>query len=52
MDGVQRQLKVLGIFAGSITDGKAAYLDEMPRVMSYLRSACARYRALGLLSAR
>ncbi len=50
--GVQRQLKVLGIFARLYhRDGKAAYLDEMPRVMSYLRGACARYRALGPLAA-
>jgi len=48
--GVQRQLKVLGIFARLWhRDGKAAYLQEMPRVMAYLRGACARYRALGPL---
>jgi aminoglycoside/choline kinase family phosphotransferase len=45
--GVQRQLKVLGIFARLYhRDGKAAYLDEMPRVFSYLRRACERYDAL------
>ena len=45
--GVQRQLKVLGIFARlQHRDGKAAYVGEMPRVMAYLRAACARYRAL------
>jgi N-acetylmuramate 1-kinase len=45
--GVQRQLKVLGIFARLYhRDGKAAYLDEMPRVLRYLRGACERYRAL------
>jgi len=27
-------------------DGKAAYLDEMPRVLRYLRRACDRYDAL------
>ena len=48
--GVQRQLKVLGIFARLWhRDGKAAYLQEMPRVMAYLRGACARYNALGPL---
>ena len=48
--GVQRQLKVLGIFARLYyRDGKAAYLDDMPRVMAYLRGACERYRALGPL---
>jgi len=45
--GVQRQLKVLGIFARlNHRDGKAAYVDDMPRVLRYLRGACARYRAL------
>jgi len=48
--GVQRQLKVLGIFARLFhRDGKDAYLKEMPRVMRYLRSACARYRGLASL---
>jgi aminoglycoside/choline kinase family phosphotransferase len=42
--GVQRQLKVLGIFARLFhRDGKDAYLKDMPRVMRYLRAACARY---------
>ncbi|MEO8306348.1 MAG: phosphotransferase [Betaproteobacteria bacterium] len=50
--GVQRQLKVLGIFARLFhRDGKEGYLHDMPRVMAYLRSACARYRALGPLAA-
>ena len=45
--GVQRQLKVLGIFARLYhRDGKAAYLAEMPRVFAYLRRACERYDAL------
>jgi len=49
--GVQRQLKVLGIFARlCYRDGKAGYLDDMPRVMGYLRGACGRYRALGPLA--
>ena len=48
--GVQRQLKVLGIFARlHHRDGKAAYVDDMPLVMAYLRGACERYRALGPL---
>jgi hypothetical protein len=48
--GVQRQLKVLGIFARLWhRDGKAGYLADMPRVMAYLRAACARYSALGPL---
>ena len=45
--GVQRQLKVLGIFARLYhRDGKDAYLADMPRVMGYLRGACARYNEL------
>ena len=45
--GVQRQLKVLGIFARLYhRDGKAAYLDDMPRVLRYLGRACERYDAL------
>ncbi len=50
--GVQRQLKVLGIFARlKHRDGKAAYVGDMPRVMGYLRRACARYRELDPLAA-
>jgi aminoglycoside/choline kinase family phosphotransferase len=50
--GVQRQLKVLGIFARlKHRDGKAAYVDDMPLVKRYLRSACARYRELDPLAA-
>ena len=49
--GVQRQLKVLGIFARlNHRDGKAQYLADMPRVMAYLRGACARYGALAPLA--
>ena len=45
--GVQRHLKVLGIFARlNYRDGKAAYLNDMPLVMTYLRKACERYREL------
>jgi aminoglycoside/choline kinase family phosphotransferase len=48
--GVQRQLKVLGIFARLFhRDGKDGYLKDMPRVMRYLRGACARYRELAPL---
>ena len=50
--GVQRQLKVLGIFARlHHRDGKAGYLQDMPLVMRYLRSACSRYRELSPLLA-
>ncbi|MBT9613827.1 MAG: phosphotransferase [Burkholderiales bacterium] len=48
--GVQRHIKVLGIFARLChRDGKAGYLKDMPLVMHYLRRACDRYRALGPL---
>jgi aminoglycoside/choline kinase family phosphotransferase len=50
--GVQRQLKVLGIFARlAHRDGKLGYVDDMPRVAAYLRGACSRYRELGSLLA-
>jgi hypothetical protein len=49
--GVQRQLKVLGIFARlAHRDGKHGYLADMPRVMGYLRAACRRYEGLGPLA--
>lgn len=42
--GVQRHIKVLGIFARLChRDGKDGYLKDMPLVMSYLRAAAARY---------
>ena len=48
--GVQRQLKVLGIFARLYhRDGKESYVKEMPRVMRYLRAACSRYDELSPL---
>jgi aminoglycoside/choline kinase family phosphotransferase len=48
--GVQRHLKVLGIFARLYhRDGKDSYLKDMPLVADYLRKACSRYRALGPL---
>ena len=50
--GVQRQLKVLGIFARlAIRDGKTAYVNDMPRVLGYLRRAAARYAELDPLTA-
>lgn len=49
--GVQRQLKVLGIFARLFhRDGKSVYLAHMPRVMRYLRKAAGRYRELDPLT--
>ena len=48
--GVQRHIKVLGIFARLYhRDGKDGYLKDMPLVAKYLRAACARYSDLGPL---
>jgi hypothetical protein len=45
--GVQRHIKVLGIFARLYhRDGKSGYLKDMPLVMDYLRRACERYVGL------
>ena len=45
--GVQRHVKVLGIFARLChRDGKDGYLRDMPLVAKYLRNACGRYREL------
>ncbi|RJG07087.1 aminoglycoside phosphotransferase [Noviherbaspirillum cavernae] len=45
--GVQRHLKVLGIFARLYhRDGKEAYLKDLPLVMEYTRKAAGRYREL------
>jgi N-acetylmuramate 1-kinase len=44
MMGVQRHIKVLGIFARLYhRDGKDGYLKDLPLVMAYLRAACERY---------
>lgn len=48
--GLQRHLKILGIFARlTLRDRKSKYLADTPRFISYARSTCARYRALGPL---
>ena len=48
--GVQRHLKVLGIFARLWhRDGKDGYLKDMPLVARYLRKACERYDELSSL---
>ncbi len=48
--GVQRHIKVLGIFARLFhRDGKERYLQDMPLVMGYLRRACERYQELAPL---
>ncbi|MBS0321852.1 MAG: phosphotransferase [Proteobacteria bacterium] len=50
--GVQRHLKVLGIFARlAHRDGKTGYVADMPRVLGYLTAALARYDELQPLSA-
>lgn len=48
--GVQRHLKVLGIFARLYhRDGKDGYLKDLPLVARYLRKACERYGELSAL---
>jgi aminoglycoside/choline kinase family phosphotransferase len=43
--GLQRHLKVLGIFARlSHRDGKHRYLDDLPLVLKYVRQVANRYR--------
>lgn len=45
--GVQRHLKVLGIFSRLYhRDGKAGYLQDLPRVARALHQTCRRYREL------
>ncbi len=48
--GLQRHLKVLGIFARiNYRDGKPQYLADAPRFIGYVRATADRYRALGPL---
>ena len=48
--GLQRHLKVLGIFARIFyRDGKTGYLDDTPRFVGYVRRVCVRYAALAPL---
>ena len=45
--GLQRHLKVLGIFARlNYRDGKGSYLADTPRFIGYVRAVAARYTAL------
>ena len=45
--GLQRHLKVLGIFARlKYRDGKSGYLEDTPRFVAYVRAVAARYRPL------
>jgi aminoglycoside/choline kinase family phosphotransferase len=49
--GLQRHLKVLGIFARiNYRDGKPKYLQDTPRFIQYARSVAARYRDLAPLA--
>jgi aminoglycoside/choline kinase family phosphotransferase len=49
--GVQRHLKVLGIFARlHYRDGKAGYLEDTPRFLGYVRHAANRYAELSPLA--
>lgn len=46
--GLQRHLKVLGIFARiHYRDGKPGYLDDTPRFLDYARAVATRYAELG-----
>jgi aminoglycoside/choline kinase family phosphotransferase len=48
--GLQRHLKVLGIFARlSHRDGKDGYLKDIPLVMQYAQRVAQRYDGLGIL---
>lgn len=48
--GLQRHLKVLGIFARlHYRDGKHGYLEDAPRFVGYVRAVAARYNALSPL---
>ena len=48
--GLQRHLKVLGIFARlKYRDGKAGYLEDAPRFIGYVRHAVSRYNDLAPL---
>ena len=49
--GLQRHLKVLGIFARlALRDGKKQYLDDIPRVWTYAHRVASRYQGLGPLA--
>jgi hypothetical protein len=48
--GLQRHLKVLGIFARlAHRDGKAGYVEDAPRFVAYVRAVAARYNGLAPL---
>lgn len=48
--GLQRHLKVLGIFARlKFRDGKEGYQADIPRVLEYVKKVCERYSELAAL---
>jgi aminoglycoside/choline kinase family phosphotransferase len=48
--GMQRHLKVLGIFARlTYRDGKSGYVEDTPRFLEYVRPVASRYRELAPL---
>ena len=50
--GLQRHLKVAGLFVRlQIRDGKAGYLQDLPRVLGYIREVTGRYAQLAPLEA-
>jgi len=49
--GLQRHLKVLGIFARiKHRDGKPGYIEDAPRFLAYVRAVATRYNALAPLA--
>ena len=49
--GVQRQLKVVGIFSRlNYRDGKSNYLNDIPLTLDYLLTVCAKYEQLADLN--
>ncbi|MDP5070099.1 MAG: phosphotransferase [Congregibacter sp.] len=49
--GLQRHVKVLGIFARlSLRDAKPAYLEDLSRVIGYVRATIARYPEVSVLA--
>lgn len=47
MMGLQRHIKVLGIFARlSLRDGKHRYLDDLPLVLAYVRRICRQHEVM------
>ena len=48
--GIQRHLKASGIFARLWhRDGKAGYLPDVPRTLTYIEQSCARHADLAAL---